>query len=238
MPTLPPSRAVSSVLVSILCAVVGATGCGGSRAEQERAPGQASHAARASSGDEDPRPPLDRRLAATPRTDPPPFPVTDFVQVASPMRSPLPADRLALIASFIRWYEQDPYDPAINRWGQGPISTRAAMLMWVTESPDVSVIVSPVLGPMAAQRGEDAELIGALTTMGSMLGMAAHAIEHPDLDPHDPVRQAAGIESALRWYESAVRRGAPRSAFLDELIGVRDRGELAAWFAARVHFDE
>lgn len=64
--------------------------------------------------------------------------------------------------------------------------------------------------------------------------MAADAIEHPAVGPRDPSRQAAGITSGLLWYEAAVRRGAARSAFLDELIGIRDRGELAAWFSDHV----
>jgi hypothetical protein len=204
-----------------------AVACGG------RATGNGSRTTTAVS-EEDPRPESDRGLATFARQDAPPFPVTDFVAIASPIGQPLPPERLTRIAEFIRWYERDPYDPAINRWGQDPMSTRAALMMWVVESPEVHVVATAVLGSMAAQRGEDESVVGGHTTVGAMLGMAAHAIEHPEIDPRDPIRQAEGIASGLRWYEAAVRRGAVRSPFLDELVVIRDHGELASWFAQHV----
>ncbi len=226
--------------ISLLaCVWVAVAGCGGAGAGHEstssRAPTPGGTSATAQ---DDPRPDSDRGLATWPRPDAPPFPVDEFVVVASPLGERLPPERLARIAAFIRWYEQDPYDPGINRWGEASMSTRAAVLAWVTESPDVQVSVAMVLPQLAAQRGEDPERIGQYTTVGSVLGMAAHAIENPGLDPRDPRRQAEGIASGLRWYEAAVRRGAPRSAFLDELITIRDRGELPTWFSERVTFND
>jgi hypothetical protein len=222
----PMQRSILRVLV--LAVAVSAPACGGSSAAREgTAPSSAAR-------DEE-RPESDRGLATWPRTDAPPFPPRDFARlVGSPDRS-LPPDRLAAIAAFVRWYELDPYDPAINGWGER-LSTRAALMLWVVGSPDVHVVASTFLEELASQRGEDGELVGRYATIGGMLGMAAHAIEQPGLQPTDPVRQAAGVESALRWYEAAVRRGAARSALLDELRGVRDRGELAAWIQQRVTF--
>lgn len=179
-------------------------------------------------------PPSDRGLQMWARSDAPPFPIDELPAVLGPPGQSLPPEQLARIAAFIRWYERDPYDPRANGWESEGMSTRAALLAWVTESPDVMVVVTPTLGPLAAARGEDAEAVGVHTTLGSALGMAAHAIEHPGLDPQDPVRQAEGIASGLRWYEAAVKRGADRIAFLDELIAIRDRGELATWFSERV----
>jgi len=207
-------------------------GCGGAGASR------ATESTSAQTEAQDSLPPSDRGLAMWARADPPPFPVDEFVLVASPVNAHLPPDRLARIAAFIRWYERDPFDPQINRWGVGPVSTRAAILLWVTASPDVHVIVSVFLEPMAAMAGENAEAVVRHTTLGSMMGMAAHAIEHPEEDPRGPVRQAAGVASGLRWYEAALRRGAPRSAFLDNLIAIRDGGGLEAWFSAHVHIDE
>jgi hypothetical protein len=68
----------------------------------------------------------------------------DFVRVAGPPEQSLPPQRLAAIAEFIRWYELDPYDPAINGWGER-LSTRAALIMWVVASPDVHIVASTFL---------------------------------------------------------------------------------------------
>ncbi|MBN8615959.1 MAG: hypothetical protein J0L92_35540 [Deltaproteobacteria bacterium] len=222
-----------TIITALLTLVIVCEACGGGTA-RTRNEASTPAAARAAPRDED-IPESDRGLATFARTDPPPFPVTDFTRVAGPLEQSLPADRLAAIAAFIRWYERDPYDHAANQWGQG-LSTRAALLMWVVGSPDVHVTASPFLAHIAEQRGESADRLGGYETVGGMLGMAAHAIERPGLAPTDDERQAAGLESALRWYEAATRRGAARSALMDELMGVRDRGELAAWIAARVRF--
>jgi hypothetical protein len=219
------------MVLVVLAAAVSA--CGASPPSQREDPARSASSAHAEA--DDARPESDRGLATWPRTDPPPFPVVDFARVAGPVEESLPPQRLAAIAAFIRWYELDPYDPAINGWGEHP-STRAALMMWVVGSPDVRVVASTFLQNIAAQRGGEAELVGRYVTIGSMLGMAAHAIEQPGLEPTHPVRQAAGVESALRWYEAAVRRGAPRSPLLDELREVRERGELPAWIAERVTF--
>lgn len=219
----------------LLALVVVCEACGGGAA-RTRNEASTPAAARAAPRDED-IPESDRGLATFARTDRPPFPVADFARVASPMDQPLPRDRLAAIAAFIRWYELDPYDHAANGWGQG-LSTRAAILMWIVATPDVSVVASPFLPHLAAQRGEDGERLGGYQTVGGMMGMAADEIERPGLAPTSPERQAAGLASALRWYEAATRRGAPRSALMDELMGVRDRGELAAWIAARVRIGD
>ncbi|MEM6957274.1 MAG: hypothetical protein AAF645_16405 [Myxococcota bacterium] len=175
-------------------------------------------------------------MATWPRTDPPPFPPEQLRAVTSPIDANLPREQLERIAAFIRWYERDPFDPTIGINVQPSI--RATLIAWLAESPDVSVVVTVFLSRMTEGRGGDPEQLGAFVTVGSTLGMAADAIENPSRAPESAERQAAGIESALRWYEAAVARGAARNGFLDQLIEVRERGDLAVWFAERVSINQ
>lgn len=207
----------------VLSLVVAA--CGGSSATST----QAARSTQASDAD---RPPSDRGLSTRPRTDPPPFPVDQLRSAIQPVGGTLPPERLAQLASFIRWYERDPFDPTI---GVGlELSVRATLLAWIAESPDVSVVITPFLGQGVQGRGGDGDQMASITAMGSLFGMAAHAIEHPEYDSGSDERQAAGIESALRWYEAAVARGSARNGYLDELIQERNAGRLVQWFAEHI----
>ena len=145
----------------------------------------------------------------------------------------MPRERLVALAMFIRWYEQDPFDPQLGRGLE--LSVPATLLAWVTESPDVSVTVVSTVNVAAESRGEplnDAQ--SSHITVGGLFGMAADAIEHPERDPASAERQAAGMESGLRWYQAAVARGGERNAVADEFVQMAARGELATWFAEHI----
>ena len=115
------------------------------------------------------------------------------------------------------------------------LSVRATLLAWLTESPDVSVVIVATLSSEAEMRGEPlTEAQSSQFTMGSLLGMAVDAIEHPEREPESAERQAAGIQSGLRWYQAALARGGERSAVLDEFVQMGARGELAGWFSTHV----
>ena len=171
-------------------------------------------------------------LATWPRTDPPPFPVEELVRVVQPLGANLPPAQLAQIASFIRWYERDPFDPTIGLRAERGV--RFTLLAWVSESPEVHITTTTFLNSQLEGRGGDEELLSSSATVGSIFGMAADAIERPSHAPESAERQTAGIESALRWYEAALARGAARNGFLDELIQVRNQGNLVQWFQERV----
>ncbi len=113
----------------------------------------------------------------------------------------------------IRRWEQAPYTPLPeNDTGN---SDPFVMLAWVTESPDVSVTICPVLPSLADGRGGD---VGPSTTSGSLMGMTAFLIENPGADPAGILVQTAGIESGTRWYRAAVTRGLVQpNTFMDEL---------------------
>ncbi len=108
------------------------------------------------------------------------------------------------------------------------------MLAWLSESPDVSVVICPFLSQMAGEgQGEAARGAQSALTTGSSFGMAAYMIEHPGAEPSSPEVQVAGAESGLRWYEAQLSRGqVERNAFADQLIAERDQhgGSLRPWF--------
>ena len=144
----------------------------------------------------------------------------------SPIGERQPPDQLAAIARFIRRWERDPYaDVPENDTG---VSTPTAMLMWLTESPDVSVSICMFVSALAQDRGEESN---PPMTMGSTFGMAAYLIEHPGIAPTSAEVQVAGMESGLRWYQASMRRGAARSPLLDELVQrAAQPGGLRAWY--------
>ena len=151
--------------------------------------------------------------------------------------TPLPRESLLRIAAYLRRLEQDragvlAHDVATYPSAQ--MSPPAHLLAWITETQDVHLVVSPFLSAMSDGHGAD---VGALATMGSLFGMTAYVLEHPEAEPQGTAVQVAGIEYALRWYEQSVRAGEGHNTVFDDLLAARDRGELAAWFEAHVRID-
>ncbi|MFK8004381.1 MAG: hypothetical protein AB8H86_32745 [Polyangiales bacterium] len=177
-------------------------------------------------------PRADAQLATYARTDPAPVPAERLIHLIQPLGQPISPEALAQLAAFIRWYERDPFDPRIGM--NLELSVRATLLGWLTESPDVSVTITNVLGELMEHRGEGSDQLNANTTMGSLFGMASHAIEHPEYTPESFERMVAGVSSALRWYTAALARGGARSTILDELVAAEAQGQLAEVFNRRV----
>jgi hypothetical protein len=152
--------------------------------------------------------------------------------LVGPLGQSLSRERLLSIASYIRRLEQDregvmAHDARAERSPSPP----AVFLAWLTESPDVSVVMSTYLAELARDHGAD---VGPLAAFGSLYGMTAHLIEHPGADPRGDEVQLAGVEFVLSWYEQGIRAGAERNAFFDFLVEARDGGRLAAWYAENV----
>ena len=114
------------------------------------------------------------------------------------------------------------------------MSTQTALLAWLTESPDVSVVICPFLSMMAQNEGEGGDVGGPLT-MGSTFGMAAYLIEHPGADPASAEVQVAGAESALLWYQASVEAGVTQpNSFAEELVSRAEReGGLMGFYEER-----
>ncbi len=61
-------------------------------------------------------------------------------------------------------------------------------------------------------------------------GQLAYQIEHAGAKPDDEATFVAGVESALKAYESILStEPKSRVPFLDDLVVKRDKGELAAF---------
>jgi hypothetical protein len=136
--------------------------------------------------------------------------------------------QLADIAALIRRWEQDPYGPLPEN--DTTMSTPAVMLVWLVESPDVSVTACMAVQVLAEGHGAD---VGPVVTMGSTFGMAAYLIEHPGARSTSAEVQVGGVESALRWYAAARRRGDAANEVLEELVARHAQsgtaGLLAWW---------
>jgi hypothetical protein len=151
--------------------------------------------------------------------------------------APLPADELAMIAAYLRRLEADRagvFQHDVATHPDAAMSPATLLLAWITETPDVSLIINPYLSLLSAGQGAD---MGPLAAMGSLFGMTAYMLEHPGSDPESTAVQVAGVEYTLHWYEQALREGEARNTYFDDLLVKRDRGELAAWFEATVHFN-
>lgn len=156
-------------------------------------------------------------------------PTRSLREILGPLGAHQSPGQLAEVAAFIRRWERDPMAPVPEN--DTDHTTQFLLMAWLVESPDVSVVAVTAVQMLAEGRGAD---VGGMVTVGSMFGMAAYLIEHPGSEPTSDAVQAAGIESALLWYESSLRRGEGHNEVLDELLGVRDRGELVQWWADHV----
>ena len=107
---------------------------------------------------------------------------------------------------------------------------REWLLRWLIEIPDITVSVcGGLLGPVVGSKKNYSSEI--LTQM--IFSEAAFIIENPDRAKDQVGVHQAGVEGALRAYESILRTNPKaRWLFLDELIAKRDKGALADYVRA------
>jgi len=118
-----------------------------------------------------------------------------------------------------------------NRHAEDPLTKenrkeREWLLRWLIEVPDITVhLCTSILGPSALDDFKySGELIAQVT-----FSQAAFVIQNPDKASDREAEYRAGLEGALKIYESILKlKPKARNAKLDELLGKRDRGELAA----------
>lgn len=137
------------------------------------------------------------------------------VDIDAPASGALTLAQLDVIAADIRTLEANPL-------GQGARAARAALITWLTGSPDVSATVCQgVAGPFT-----DSDSFYASELFGTfILGLAAHLIENPDDDGDAAAINLGAMESALTAYSALRERDPdPRSqdAHMDRML-VRQR---------------
>jgi hypothetical protein len=129
-----------------------------------------------------------------------------------------PQERAQIIAR-IRMLEQDPLSADAN-------AARTSLLEWAIELPEIRFHrCKELLGsglanyPYAREFNDQAVLSGV-----------AFTLERQDKMRDQVAAYIAGVEGALRMYEALLRLNPnASSAFLDDLIARRERGELAAY---------
>jgi hypothetical membrane protein len=132
-------------------------------------------------------------------------------------RGPSTPEERAKVVALTRLLERDPL-------GENAPATRQWLREWIIEVPDIRVYVcDDLLGhglgdkyPYSREINEQA-----------MFSAAAFAVEYQDKARDEIAQYSAGVGGALRVYEVLLKsKPDARSAFLDEFLAKRDRGEL------------
>lgn len=132
-------------------------------------------------------------------------------------RGPSTPEERQRAVSIARSLETEPLGPTAK-------DDRAWVLKWLIEVPDIQVkACSEFLGPVTGSKKNFSSEI----FVQMMISDAAFVIEHPDKADDQLAHFAAGVEGALKVYESILKiKPKARWPFLDELIQKRDGGTL------------
>lgn len=132
-------------------------------------------------------------------------------------RGPSTPEERQRAVSIARRLEAEPLGPTAK-------DDRAWVIKWLIEVPDIHVeACTEFLGPLLdSKRNFSSEIFGQM-----LISDVAYVIEHPDKADDGVSRFAAGLEGALKTYESILKtKPKARWPFLDELIRRRDSGTL------------
>ena len=138
-------------------------------------------------------------------------------------RGPSTAEERAKIVALTRSLEQDPL-------AENAPATRQWLREWIIAVPDIRFkFCSELLGHGLAGNYPYSREVN----LHPLFAGAAFTIEHPEKAREDIAVYHAGVEGALRLYEVLLKsKPDARSAFLDELVAMRDQGKLVDYIAA------
>ena len=139
---------------------------------------------------------------------------------AQSKRGPSTPEERRTAVNAARLLEADPFNKDAKK-------IREWFMLWLIQVPDISIqVCGDYLGPVfGSHKNYEPELFGQLMFSG-----AAFAIEHSDQASDQLAVSLAGLEGALKTYESILKaRPKARSEFLDELIAKREDGALKAY---------
>lgn len=129
------------------------------------------------------------------------------------------------IVEQVRSLEADPLQA-------GAAQLRQRLMRYFADAPDITITVcSGVLDPLSDSRRN----YGNEIFVQQIFSSGAFLIENPGLARDQAAVHAAGVAGALRMYESILRtRPDARSPLLDQLVQLRERGELVAHVRSRM----
>jgi hypothetical membrane protein len=133
-------------------------------------------------------------------------------------RGPSTPEERAKVIELTRMLERDPLNENAG-------ATRQWLREWTIEVPEIRFHVCNEL--LRHGLGENYPYSREIN-LQTILSGAVFTLEHQDKIRDDVGAYIAGVEGSLRMYEVLAKsRPDARSAFLDRLVAMRDRGELA-----------
>jgi len=133
-------------------------------------------------------------------------------------RGPSTPEERAKVIELTRMLERDPLNENAD-------ATRQWLREWTIEVPEIRFHVCNEL--LSHGLGENYPYSRQIN-LQTILSGAVFTLEHQDKARDDVGAYIAGVEGSLRMYEALAKsRPDARSAFLDGLVAMRDRGELA-----------
>ena len=133
-------------------------------------------------------------------------------------RGPSTPEERAKVIELTRMLERDPLNESAD-------ATRQWLRQWTIEVPEIRFHVCNEL--LSHGLGENYPYSREID-LQTILSGAVFTLEHQDKARDDVGAYIAGVEGSLRMYEVLAKsRPDARSAFLDGLVAMRDRGELA-----------
>lgn len=114
-----------------------------------------------------------------------------------------------------------------NPLQEGAARLRTSIFQALIELPDID---AKVCADLLAEVRKNGYAFAPELTLHQTFGAGVFAIEHPDQAHDDAASYAAGLEAALRVYETIlISKPDARDPFLDDLISKRDKGDLVAY---------
>jgi len=124
----------------------------------------------------------------------------------------------------------------IHAWQADPLGPEAKdhfawVLKWFADVPDLTVHVCTILDKLPKGDKKDSNTIfGA-----EFMAQAAFVIENSDRKTDLPAEYQAGVDGALRTYESLLKANPKdRQPYLDDLVQRREAGTLAEFVKSRL----
>jgi hypothetical protein len=133
-------------------------------------------------------------------------------------RGPSTSEERAKVIELTRMLERDPLN-------ENAAATRQWLREWTIEVPEIRF---HVCNELLSHGIDDNYPYSREINLQTILSGAVFTLEHQDKARDDVGAYIAGVEGSLRMYEVLAKsRTDARSAFLDGLVAMRDRGELA-----------